>query len=305
VTDTAAAQPVISVEGLRKTYSGTPAVDGISFEVARGEIFGLLGPNGAGKTTTVECLQGLRRADSGQVSVLGLDPWRDAARLRRRIGSQLQESGLPDRIKVGEALSFFAAPGKDWRHLLDEWGLAGKRTAAFANLSGGQRQRLFVALALLNEPEVVFLDEMTTGLDPAARRVAWELIEKIRARGTTVVLVTHFMDEAERLCDRVAIVNRGRLVALGAPRDLIAAHAGEVHVQFSSHDLMPWLPGVPHVHQVRHDDGLVEVVGDGPVLAYVGAALVAHGSEPVDLEVKRMSLEDVFLRLTGEQQEAG
>jgi ABC-2 type transport system ATP-binding protein len=281
-----------------------PVVDGMSFEVAAGEIFGFLGPNGAGKTTAVECLQGLRRADSGQVSVLGLNPWRDSARLRRRIGSQLQESGLPDRIRVGEALGFFARNGSGWRHLLDEWGLAEKRDTAFANLSGGQRQRLFVALALVNDPELVFLDEMTTGLDPAARRVAWDLIEAIRKRGTTVVLVTHFMEEAERLCDRVAIVNHGRLVAVGTPRQLIADHAGEVHVHFSCAERLPWLSEVPFVHSIRHEDGQVEVIGEGPVLAHIGAALVAHGSAPLDLQVKRLNLEDVFLRLTGETHEA-
>ena len=295
-------EPVISVAGLRKVYSGVPVVDGVSFEVERGEIFGLLGPNGAGKTTTVECLQGLRRAESGQVRVLGLDPWRDSTRLRRRIGSQLQESGLPDRIKVGEALAFFALPGRDTRRLLDEWGLGAKRNTAFANLSGGQRQRLFVALALVNEPEVVFLDEMTTGLDPSARHVAWELIEQIRARGTTVVLVTHFMEEAQRLCDRVGIIRRGRLVSVGAPQELIAAYAGGIHVRFTCHDPTPWLDQVPHVRSVSRSDGRVDVVGDGPVLAHVGAALIAHGEEPDDLDVERLSLEDVFLQLTGERE---
>jgi len=300
-----AMDPVISVDGLSKLYSGTPVVNQVSFEVQAGEVFGLLGPNGAGKTTTVECLQGLRRADSGRVKVLGLDPWRDSSRLRRRIGSQLQESGLPDRIRVGEALAFFARNDADWRHLLDEWGLAEKRDTAFANLSGGQRQRLFVALALVNRPEVVFLDEMTTGLDPAARRVAWDLIESIQQRGTTVVLVTHFMEEAERLCDRVAIINRGKLVAAGTPRRLIADHAGEVRVHFSSREPVPWLAEIPFVHSMRQDDGGVEVLGEGPVLAHVGAALVAHGCAPDDLQVLRMNLEDVFLRLTGEVHEAG
>jgi len=236
--------------------------------------------------------------------VLGLDPWRDSARLRRRIGSQLQESGLPDRIKVGEALSFFARPGSDWRALADVWGLSEKVGTAFANLSGGQRQRLFVALALVNNPEVVFLDEMTTGLDPAARRLAWELIEAIRRRGTTVVLVTHFMEEAERLCDRVAIINQGQVVAVGRPKELIAEHAGEVHVRFSMGEPLTWLSDVPFVHSVSRHDGSIEVVGEGPVAAHLGAALVAHGVAPSDMEVERMSLEDVFLRLTGEGQEA-
>jgi ABC-2 type transport system ATP-binding protein len=295
---------VISVDGLRKTYSGVPVVDRISFEVAAGEIFGVLGPNGAGKTTTVECIQGLRRAESGQVRVLGMDPWRDSSRLRRRIGSQLQESELPDRIKVGEAIDFFNRTNADRERLLDEWGLADKRKTAFTNLSGGQRQRLFVALALVNNPEVVFLDEMTTGLDPAARRVAWELIEQIRNRGTTVVLVTHFMEEAERLCDRVAIVNHGQLVAIGSPAELIAAHAGGVHVHFSSKDPLPWLSSVPFVNSISHDDGHVLVIGHGPVLAYVGAALVAHGIAPVDLDMDRKNLEDVFLHVTDRAHEA-
>jgi len=201
---------VIQVDNLRKTYGKTTAVDNVSFNVAEGEIFGLLVPNGAGKTTTVECLQGLRRPDSGQVRILGLDPLTDARAIRRQIGSQLQESALPDRIKVWEALDLFSATSSsavNWQTLLEQWGLAEKRTAAFGTLSGGQRQRLFIALALVNSPKLVFLDEMTTGLDPAARRVTWELIRKIRDRGTTVVLVTHFMDEAEHLCDRLAVVD--------------------------------------------------------------------------------------------------
>jgi ABC-2 type transport system ATP-binding protein len=296
---------VISVDGLIKSYSGVAVVDRVSFEVEAGEIFGVLGPNGAGKTTTVECVQGLRQGDHGDVRVLGLNPWRDSVQLRHRIGSQLQESSLPDRIRVAEALSFFARPGSDWRRLLDEWGLSQKRNTAFANLSGGQRQRLFVALALVNNPEVVFLDEMTTGLDAAARHVAWELIEAIRKRGTTVVLVTHFMEEAERLCDRVAVINRGKLVAMGRPEELISQHAGEVHVHFTSSGPVAWLNDVPFVHSVQQDDGTVDVLGEGPVLAHVGAALVARGCAPADLQVQRMSLEDVYLRITGEKQEVG
>jgi len=294
----------ITVEGLRKAYAGVTVVDGVSFEVGAGEIFGILGPNGAGKTTSVECLQGLRRAEAGQVTVLGLDPWRDSNRLRPRIGSQLQESGLPDRIKVEEAVKFFGRPGTDTGRLLRDWGLAEKRRTAFANLSGGQRQRLFVALALVNDPELVFLDEMTTGLDPAARRVAWELIAAIKRRGTTVVLVTHFMEEAERLCDRVAVMDHGRLVAMGSPQELIARHAGEVHVRFTAEGPMPWLASVPFVRSISQQGGRVTVTGDGPVLAHVGAALVEHGCAPADLEVERKSLEDVFLHLTGDAREA-
>ncbi len=294
---------IIEVKTLRKTYGNTVAVDDISFEVAEGEIFGLLGPNGAGKTTAVECLQGLRNPDSGHLRVLGLDPRREARALRRRIGSQLQESALPDRIKVWEALDLFASvtpDALDWRTLLEQWGLAEKRKASFGSLSGGQRQRLFIALALVNNPDVVFLDEMTTGLDPAARRVAWELIRAIRDRGTTVVLVTHFMDEAEHLCDRLAIVDRGKIIASDTPRGLIAHHTNEVRVIFSSEqNNLPWLEKIPGVKKVDKQGMRVEVEGSGPLLALVAAALVEHGIVPADLRVEQPTLEDVFLKLTG------
>jgi len=200
----------IRVRGLCKRYGTTVAVDDVSFDVREGEIFGLLGPNGSGKTTTVECLQGLRRADRGDIDVLGVDPRHDSLRARRLVGSQLQDSALPDRLRVWEALRLFSVlspEGPPWQTLLDQWGLASRRDTAFGDLSGGQRQRLFVALTLVNDPRIVILDEMTTGLDPAARRVAWDLVEAVRDRGTTVVLVTHFMDEATRLCDRVAVMS--------------------------------------------------------------------------------------------------
>jgi ABC-2 type transport system ATP-binding protein len=294
---------IIEVQNLRKTYGRAVAVDDISFEVAKGEIFGLLGPNGAGKTTTVECLQGLRHPDSGNIRVLGLDPRLEAQTLRRRIGSQLQESALPDRIKVWEALDLFASVAPDaldWPVLLEQWGLAEKRKASFSSLSGGQRQRLFIALALVNNPELVFLDEMTTGLDPAARRVAWDLIRAIRDRGTTVVLVTHFMDEAENLCDRVAIVDRGKVVASDTPQGLINKIASEVHVIFTTEktDLL-WLDKVPGVKKVTRQGWRVDVEGSGPVLALVAAALVEHGIVPSDLRVEQPTLEDVFLKVTG------
>ena len=279
------------------------AVEEVSFQVAAGEIFGLLGPNGAGKTTTVECMQGLRHADGGQVRVLGLDPWTQTASLRRRIGSQLQESALPDRIKVWEALDLFALTTlrrAAREHLLEQWGLADKRNASFATLSGGQRQRLFVALALVNQPEVVFLDEMTTGLDPAARRTAWELIEQIRARGTTVVLVTHFMDEVERLCQRVAVLKHGRIIALDTPARLVAQYAKEVRVSFRwDEPVGDWLEAVPHVRAVHQDRSQIEIEGDGPVLQHVAAALLQRGIEPDDLQIKRPSLEEVFLQIVG------
>jgi len=294
---------IVSVKNLRKTYGNTVAVDDISFEVAEGEIFGFLGPNGAGKTTTVECLQALRVPDSGTISVLGLNPQVQAQELRLLIGSQLQESALPDRIRVWEALDLFSSvtpDALDWRVLLEQWDLAGKRKASFSSLSGGQRQRLFIALALVNNPKVVFLDEMTTGLDPAARRVAWDLIRTVREKGTTVVLVTHFMDEAENLCDRVAIVDRGKIVADDSPQGLITQYAGEVRVIFTTDETdISWLDKVDGVNKVAVSGPRVEVTGSGPVLALVAAALVEHGIVPADLRVEQPTLEDVFLKLTG------
>ena len=215
---------VIEVDGLRRRYGALVAVDGISFQVQEREIFGIVGPNGAGKTTTVECLEGLRRRDGGRLRVLGLDPARDRPRLHQRIGVQLQQAALPNRLKVWEALDLYASfyrRARPWRELLDQWGLAGRRDAAFDRLSGGERQRLLVAMALVGDPEVVFLDELTSGLDPQARRATWELVRAIRDGGTTVILVTHLMDEAQRLCDRVAVVDRGRLVGLGTPQALV------------------------------------------------------------------------------------
>jgi len=296
-------EPVIVVDGLTKRYGKLCVVDGISFEVARGEIFGILGRNGAGKTTTIECLQGLRRADGGQMRVLGFDPRTETGELRRRIGSQLQESALPQRIKVWEALHWFASfvPGaRDPGHLIDQWGLQDKRNTHFSDLSGGQRQRLFIALALVNQPELVFLDEMTTGLDPAARHTTWELVRAVRDAGTSVVLVTHFMEEAERLCDRVAVFESGKIVALDTPGALIARHTKQITVRFSAGpgDL-GWLAAVAGVDQMERRDGSVEIHGTGPVLAEVGAALVGHGIRPADLRADQPNLEDVFLSVTG------
>jgi ABC-2 type transport system ATP-binding protein len=218
---------VIEVTDLRKRYGDVTAVDGVSLSVARGEVFGVVGPNGAGKTTTVESIAGLRRPDSGRVRVLGLDPVADAAAVRARVGVQLQQAALPDRLRVGEAMRMFAsAYGRldQVDALLDDWGLEAKRRAAFATLSGGQRQRLFIALALLGEPEIVVLDELTTGLDPAARHETWKLVRRLREGGTTVVLVTHAMDEAEALCDRLAVIVAGRVAALGGPQEVRGRH---------------------------------------------------------------------------------
>jgi ABC-2 type transport system ATP-binding protein len=294
---------IIEVEHLRKIYGPTVAVEDISFEVAEGEILGLLGPNGAGKTTTVECLQGLRRPDAGRLRVLDLDPQSEGKALRRLIGSQLQDSALPDRMRVWEALDLFSSfmpNSPDWRILMEQWGLTEKRKSFFSRLSGGQRQRLFVALALVNNPKVVFLDEMTSGLDPAARHTAWDLIRAIRDRGTTVVMVTHFMDEAERLCDRLGIVDSGRLTALDTPQGLIATYAGQVRVIFSTdHAELSWLQSVPNVSRVSRHGPRVEIEGNGPVLARVAAALVERGILPTDLRLEQPSLEDVFLSITG------
>jgi len=293
---------IIQVENLRKTYGTTVAVDDISFDIAEGEIFGLLGPNGAGKTTTVEILQALRQPDAGIINVLGLDPRHDAIALRREIGSQLQESALPDRLKVWEALDLFASVtpnALDWPALLEQWGLAEKRKSSFASLSGGQRQRLFIALALVNNPRVVFLDEMTTGLDPTARRVAWDLIRSIRDKGATVVLVTHFMDEAEKLCDRVAIVDRGKIAAINSPQGLITEYASQIRVILTTEETdLAFLNEIPQVKRFSRSGPRVEVEGSGPVLALVAAALVEHGIVPADLRVEQPTLEDVFLKLT-------
>jgi ABC-2 type transport system ATP-binding protein len=300
---------VIEVDNLRKRYGDHTAVADVSFQVRQGEIFGLLGRNGAGKTTTVECLQGLRRADGGRVRVLGLDPQRQTQQLRRRMGCQLQEAALPDRLKVWEALDLFASlasQGADWRVLMDQWGLAGKQKASFSSLSGGQRQRLFVALALVNDPEVVFLDELTQGLDPAARRVAWGLIGAIRERGATVVLVTHYMDEAEQLCDRIAVIDGGRVVATDTPQGLIARFGGPIRLTFTpdGHDVR-FLEGVSHVTAVRRRGDRIEAEGTGPVLALVAAELVGRGLVPADLRVEQPTLEDVFLRLTDDSSRRG
>lgn len=293
---------VLTVENLSKSYGSFEAVKDVSFEVDRGEIFGILGPNGAGKTTTVECCQGLRPFDAGSISVLDLDPRRQIAEIQAKVGSQLQESALPDRIKVWEAIDLFgslSAEGPSPDRLLGEWGLTEKRTARFGSLSGGQQQRLFVALALVNHPELVFLDEMTTGLDPASRRVAWDLIRRIREGGTSVVLVTHFMDEAETLCDRLVVIDDGTVKAEGSPQQLIDRYGGDTPVRFTATGPeKPWLLEVPGVREVTRDRDRYEVRGDGPLLAHVAAALVAHGYRPTDLRAERPTLEDVFLALT-------
>jgi len=264
---------IIEVRSIRKTYGGVAAVDDVSFTVQRGEIFAIVGPNGAGKTTTVESIIGLRQPDSGVIRVLGMDPQREDAALRQRIGVQLQEAALPDRIKVWEALDLFASfypQTVDWEQLLQDWGLAEKRQTQFAKLSGGQKQRLFICLALLNDPEVVFLDELTTGLDPQARRATWDAVLAIRERGKTVVLVTHFMDEAEALADRVAIIDRGRVVALDTPECLIANLDTARRVTFGKVNgfSAQMLAGVPGLRNVVENGRTVTAYGRGPLVIH-------------------------------------
>jgi ABC-2 type transport system ATP-binding protein len=283
------------------------AVDDISFNVSRGEIFGIVGPNGAGKTTTVECAMGLRRPDSGTVRVLGLDPQSRRRQLGQRIGVQLQQAALPDRLKVWEALDLFSsfyADTRSWEPLVVQWGLSQKRDTLFVDLSGGQKQRLFIALALINEPEVVFLDELTTGLDPQARRNTWDLVRTIRQQGKTVVLVTHFMDEAETLCDRVAIIDQGAVIALDTPPALIRRVSLESRVVFEADsNFSPnEMRQLPIVQRVERNGDRVVVHGqkDGLVTAVVNN-LEAQNARFQNLRTEQPDLEDVFIALTGRQ----
>jgi len=298
---------VIEVEHLRKTYGSTVAVDDVSFMVQEGEIFGMVGPNGAGKTTTIECIEGLRQPDGGAVRVLGLEPQRDGTVLRARIGVQLQESNLPDRLKVWEAMDLFASfypRSVAWPVLLEQLGLAEKRNVAFSQLSGGQKQRLFIALALVNDPQLIFLDELTTGLDPQARRVMWDLVRGVRDQGKTVFLTTHFMEEAERLCDRVAIMDRGRIVALDQPENLIRSLGAESRVVFSvDGKFIPEpIQALPGVTRVERSGERVIVYGQGESLVgEVVNTLTTHQIPFRDLRTEQPTLDDVFLTLTGRE----
>ena len=295
---------VIEVEGISKTYGATRAVDDVSFSVDEGEIFGVVGPNGAGKTTTVEAVAGLRGVDSGRISVLGLDPVGHGRALRQRLGIQLQDAALQDRLRVWEALDLYASfydRSADQDELITAWGLEDKRGAAFSTLSGGQKQRLFIALALVNQPEVVIFDELTAGLDPQARHTTWELVRQVRDQGTTVVLVTHFMEEAERLCDRVAIVEGGKLATLGTPKELISRFAPGVTLRFTDVGGFDpaWLEPVRSVEYTVREGSEVVVSGSGPLMSQVAVALADHGHNPPDLRSQEPTLEDVFINLTG------
>jgi ABC-2 type transport system ATP-binding protein len=298
-------RPVIEVSGIRKTYGSTVAVSEVSFEVAEGEIFGLIGPNGAGKTTTMECIEGVRRPDSGQISILGLDPFRDVYRLQNRIGVQLQQAQLQKRIKVWEAVDLWASlytNPVDPNRLLEQLGLSAKRNAWFMTLSGGQKQRLFIALALINDPEVVFLDELTTGLDPQARRAIWELVRGIRERGKTVFMTTHLMEEAERLCDRVAIIEHGKIVEIGTPEDLVRRHCPERTVLLATADAVAEesLRAIPSVESVTRRDCQFTLCGKGEdFVTEVIQCLSENRIRVTDFRAVLPNLEDVFLKLTG------
>ncbi|MEN3615972.1 ABC transporter ATP-binding protein [Plantactinospora sp. ZYX-F-223] len=300
---------IIEVDGLVKRYGEHTAVDGVSFAVQPGEIFGILGPNGAGKTTTVECVEGLRTPDGGAIRVCGIDPRRDTGELRQLLGAQLQQSELPDKLKVGEAMelfsSFYRAPA-DWRDLVDTLRLTDKLGTQFRRLSGGQKQRLSIALALVGNPRVAVLDELTTGLDPQARRDTWDLIEDIRDRGVTILLVTHFMEEAERLCDRLAVIDSGRLVALDSPAGLVSRVDDRQRIRFRPSAPLDHavLTALPEVTSVERAGSQLVVTGTGNLLLAVTSVLARNQVVAADLRVEQTSLEDAFVALTGRPFEA-
>ncbi len=300
---------IVHVDSLHKVYGNTVAVDDISFDVQEGEIFGMVGPNGAGKTTTIECLEGLRKPDRGHISVLGVDPQLEGHTLRLNTGIQLQQSNLPDRMKVWEAMelysSFYPRP-VDWNVLLEQLGLEEKRNTVFTKLSGGQKQRLFIALALLPDPKLIFLDELTTGLDPQARHAIWDLVRDVRAKGKTILLTTHFMEEAERLCDRVAILDQGRLVALDKPEALVRSLMAEERIVFTLENPLPveFLRVFGENGSVDQQGGRVVVRGqnnDVPLVVRVVNELARQGLPIRDLRTEQPNLEDVFLKITGRE----
>lgn len=295
-------QPAVVITNLVKRYGKFLAVDDVSFSVEEGEIFGIIGPNGAGKTTTVECISGLRVPDSGSISVCGFSPQRDRDEVREFVGVQLQESALPARLRVGEAIRLFAAFYEnplDPREVIESLGIQHLERAAFKSLSGGQKQRVSIALALVGNPKVAILDELTTGLDPEARRGTWSLIERMRERGVTVILVTHFMDEAETLCDRLALIDRGRLKVLDTP-EAIAAEAGLSRLHFATSQPVAdsALYAIAGVQTVERKDRYLTVTGTGDLAPSLISALAADGIGVSELEARRGNLEDAFIRLT-------
>jgi ABC-2 type transport system ATP-binding protein len=296
---------VVHVSGIRKAYGSTVALDDVSFDVRQGEIFGLIGPNGAGKTTTMECVEGLRKPDRGTISVLALDPRRDARALQNRLGVQLQQAQLQKRIKVWEAVDLWASlypRAVNGDTLLERLGLGDKRNAWFMTLSGGQKQRLFIALALIHDPEVVLLDELTTGLDPQARRAIWDMVRGIRERGKTVLLTTHLMEEAERLCDRVAIIERGRVIDIGTPDDLVRRHCPEqtVSVSTADPDARGSFAGISGLESVRQEGTCFTLRGRSEdFVTDVIHCISEHRMRVTEFRSETANLEDVFLKLTG------
>ena len=296
---------VIQVSGIRKTYGTTVAVSEVSFEVSEGEVFGLIGPNGAGKTTTMECVEGVRRPDRGEISILGLNPFRDVYQVQNRIGVQLQQAQLQKRIKVWEAVDLWASlypKSVDAGRLLEQLGLAESRNAWFMTLSGGQKQRLFIALALINDPEVVFLDELTTGLDPQARRAIWDLVRGIRDRGKTVFMTTHLMEEAERLCDRVAIIEHGKIIDMGRPEELVGRHCPARTVVLATANALAEerFRAIPQVETVVRQGSQFTIRGLGEeFVSEVIQCLSENRIRVTDFRTMLPNLEDVFLKLTG------
>lgn len=301
----AAHHTVINVSNIGKAYGKTVAVADVSLAVHEGEIFGLIGPNGAGKTTTLECVEGLRRPDRGSIAVLGLDPYRNRQQLQNRIGVQLQAAQLQKRIKVWEAVNLWASlypRPVDGNELLQQLGLSEKRDAWFMTLSGGQKQRLFIALALINDPDVVFLDELTTGLDPQARRAIWELVREIRTRGKTVFLTTHLMEEAERLCDRVAIIEHGRIIDIDTPAALVRRHCPERTIVLATDgaDAEDQFRRIARVKTVTRSGGMLTITGEGDELVMEVIRCLSDTQITItDFRTVTPSLEDVFLKLTG------
>ncbi|HUQ18860.1 MAG TPA: ABC transporter ATP-binding protein [Gemmatimonadaceae bacterium] len=302
----ASARPVIQVSGVKKRYGSTIAVADVSFEVMDGEIFGLIGPNGAGKTTTMECVEGLRTPDEGAITVLGLDPFRDSYKLRDRIGIQLQEAQLQKRIKVWEAVylwvELYRKKKEDGDLVMAQLGLTDKRNARFTTLSGGQKQRLFIALALITDPDIVFLDELTTGLDPQSRRAIWDRVKDIRDRGKTVLMTTHLMEEAERLCDRVAIIDHGRIIDVDSPERLVNKYCAERTVDLATDDATAEsvFRSMPQVTDVTRNNGRLMIHGNGEdLVTNVIRSLSDNRIRVTDFRTILPNLEDVFIKVTG------
>lgn len=293
---------VVTVHHLVKRYGRLLAVNDVSLSIREGEIFGIIGPNGAGKTTCVECISGLRAPDAGTISVCGFSPQKARDRIRALVGVQLQESALPPRLRVGEAVrlfaSFYSNP-LDPDELLATLGIKQIERSAFKSLSGGQKQRLSIALALVGNPKLAILDELTTGLDPEARRETWSLIERMRDRGVTVILVTHFMDEAERLCDRLALINHGIVRALDTP-EALAATAGGSRVRFIPSQPIDdqMLRAIPGVEDIERKQRYITITGTGDLASSLITALVAIGVRVSEIEARAGNLEDAFLKLT-------